>query len=166
MRSHQTCLYCTSTLRIKISTGWTATITELIIAKTGGMILDWHFYMVFFPQWCKSKIQTVIMMFGLTLRIQNRNQVRTLADPWLSTFRHNRTKAFITLWPLHWRELHSSFNKHLCSLVGLGYKREAMSALNFSLNTIDKNQTLFFISLADAILFWGVAVKFIKEKET
>lgn len=50
--------------------------------------------------------------------------------------------------------------------MGLGYKSEAMSALNFSLNTIDKNQILFFVSLADAILFWGVAVKFIKEKET
>lgn len=141
---------------------------ELIIVFKLGNDSGLTFLWVFFPQWCNSKIQTVIMMFGLTLRIQNRNQVRTLADPRLSTFWHNRTKAFKTLWPLHWRELHSSFKNIyvLWSLVGLGYKREAMSALNFSLNTTDKNQILFFVSLADAILFWGVAVKFIKEKET
>lgn len=81
------------------------------------------------------------MMFRLTLRIQNRNQVRTKARDLtvdILTIEQRLSKHF----GLFTEESYTvpSINIYvLWSQVGLGYKREDMSILNICLNTIDKN---------------------------
>lgn len=108
------------------------------------------------------------MIFWLTLRIENRNQVRTQARDLTVDIPHNQERLS-KHFGLFTEESYTvpSINIYvLWSQVGLGYKREAMSTLNICLNTMDKNQDLVFITFADVIFSWGAVVKFIKEMET
>lgn len=148
---------------------------ELRIIKNGGMILEWQQIFLSFYNFCsgsKSEKTTALCSNDVTSRIQNRNQVRTRAQTQLSNILTQLEQRLSIHLGLFTEESYTvpSINIYvLWSREGLGWKGEAMSALNICpnvcLKSTDKNKTLRLMSLlqiCSSCSLWVAAFKFIQ----